>query len=187
MPIQPKQYWVEKVNTIQPTDSSPKGLKALVTAVAGGVSNKAGLKTITGKLVFTFNQTIFYQQLILLTPVPLSVPGVTQYVKAWTTAITPSVMLVPAGSFIGVSTPATLFSVVTKTTLDPASLTKASKQLQKDLLKQANAPVKTTAESDFGPAFMRAFQALTYTITGLDSTPPNAGPKPLVAKAKALL
>lgn len=185
MAIDPPKTWIDTVNGLPPSKAAPKALADLASAVDACVTNKAQLTGIVGKPVFTFQKAIFVAGLQSLAPVPAAAAGVAKFVAAWADAVTASIMLVPSGSSFGPPSPPTLFSVVIATVLDPDSLVLARTTLQSDLLSQK--PVKSSSDSDFGPALRRAFLSLTYTVTGLNSVPPPAGPLPLTAAKCALM
>lgn len=188
MAIDPEKTWIDKINFLPPAKSAPIGVKNLTDEVDAATTGKAQLQGITGSVQFTFGKAIFYQQLLSITPVPQALPGVTKFVMAWVAAIQASVMLVPAGAIFGSPSPATIWSAPPVTVLDPPSLVVAQSTLQADLLKQGMNPVNSSGDSDFGPAFRRAFLKLTYTVTGLNSvTPDNGGPNPLIAPNLPLL
>ena len=82
-----------------------------------------------------------------------------------------STITVPAKSYVGTSTPASTFSVVTTVVLDPASITLA---VAKVLTIAGKAAVSDASESAVPPIFREAFLLLTMTTTGSNAVSPPA-------------
>jgi len=182
MPIDPENSWIETVNKLPPTKTAPEGFKALAKAVDACVTSKAQLTGIVGPPpTFTFNKALFLTGLLSMGPVPATPAGVTAFVQAWAGAVTASVMVVSPGSAFGAAAPPTLFSVVISAILDPPSLAAAQSALIAELTASGLKPVKNYKDSKVGPGMLKAFKLLSYTVTGLNSIPPPAGPLPLVA------
>lgn len=182
MPIDPKDSWIQNVNKLPPANSLPEGAKKLADAVDGCVSGKAQLTGIVGPPPsYTFNKALFMAGLMSMAPVPATPAGVTSFVNAWVTAVTASTMIVSPGVSFGSPSPATTFSVVISAVLDPPSLAAAQSSLTLELTQAGLNPVKDSKDSKIGPALYNAFKLLSYTVTGLNSIPPPAGPIPLVA------
>ena len=184
MPIDPESSWIDTVNNIEPVTAPPAGVKNIVDAIDAAVSSKAGLQGLVGSPPqFTFQKAIMLAQMLALAPSPDPVIPATLISQAWLAAATASIMIVSPGTAVGAAAPPTMFSVVIATIVDPPSLVLAQTALMADLISVMSTPVDDYKDSDFGPAFRRAFLSLTYTVTGLDSTPTPAGPLPLIAAA----
>lgn len=143
--------------------------------------NQTILNTAAG-FTFTFPTSTFASQLATLTPTTNQLSGVTGFANAWAAAMTlivfPVSLSVSAGAFVGISSPPTLFSTVTATVLDPASIAAGKAKI----LELATAPVVSDPlMSEFAEKFRDATLLLTITVTGLNSVPPPPGPQPLVA------
>lgn len=187
MPIDPEKTWIDTVNKIPPGKNAPDQLKKLSDAVDAAMTGKAQLTGILGKVSFTFEKGIFYAGLLQLGPTKLAPEGVAKFSNAWSQAIVASKMVVPPGASLGAPTPPTIWSVVASTVLDPPSLAAAKSYLEAELLSAGLNPVADSNSGKIGPALRKAALLLTYTVTGLDSTPTPAGPLPLVAPACALM
>lgn len=129
---------------------------------------------------FTFAKSTFKAALDLLVPVADVTVGITSFSVAWETAVIASVAVVKALSFIGTLTPATQWSSVTSTVIDPASILLGKAKIIELASEDPDAPSK------FPDKFRDAFLLLTVTTTGLDSTPTPTGPLPLVDAARAV-
>lgn len=121
---------------------------------------------------FTFEASTFASQLLDLTPVDHAAG----FATAWESAMMASSALCLPGTFKPPTSPLTLFSAVTSTVIDPASIA-AGKTILGAL---ATAPaVVDPADSTFPATFRDATLALTISVAGLDSQPPpSAGPGP---------
>jgi len=134
-----------------------------------------GLMGLTGQITFTFQEATFANLLKSIPMTPDKTQSATMIANAWNSAVSTSIMVVAPGAFIGTSTPATLFSVVTSTLLDPSSLLSATQGIVSDL---SAAPLSDDTSAR-PKAFYKAFKTLTYTVTGTNSIVPT--PTPLVA------
>ena len=152
----------------------------------------AGIITDPTKLVptgwtFTFNKSLFTSGLLGLGPTPSAIAGITAFANAWLAAMQASTALMAPGSFVVPTSPKTLFSVVTTTTIDAASTLAAKAKL----LELITAPTVDDANnSQFPVKFREATLLLTVTVVGLDSEPPPSagpGPQPLTASAVPLV
>lgn len=130
---------------------------------------------------FTFNVSTFQAQLVLLGIAPTALAGITAFAAAWETAILASTVVVGPGTFAPPSTPATLFSVVTTTVIDPPSIALAKAKI----IELASEPPPTGQPSKFPEKFRDAFKLLTITVSGTNSVAPT--PAPLVVPTVALL
>lgn len=130
--------------------------------------------------VFTFDETTFMDELVLLTPTDDPTAGITAFANAWETTINntlfPTTLNVTPGAFIPPTSPTTLFSVITSVVLDPLSIQAAKAKI---IELASSMPVDDPNDSDFPVKFREAFLLLTITVSGLDSTPGT--PLPLVA------
>jgi len=132
---------------------------------------------IIDQFTFTFAKAIFEGALIGLGPTPSAVIGITAFANAWETAINASTVVVPAGASIGTPSPATTWSAVSSTIILAPSIALAKAKI----LELVTAPTVADAlNSEFPIKFRDAFLLLQIQATGLDSTPPAAGPLPLV-------
>lgn len=135
---------------------------------------------------FTFQEAIFVTNLMLLGATLDPASGILGFADAWLAAMQASIAVTAPGTDILPSAPpATVFSVVTTTTIDPPSMAAAKLKL----LELVSAPVAEDAQdSEFPIKFREATLLLTITIVGLDSTPPGSGgPLPLTAAAIPLI
>ena len=109
--------------------------------------------------------------------------GVEKIADAFESAILASTLSVAPGSWVGVSTPASTWSVVNTTIFDAPSISLGKNKI----LELTSAPLVTDAlNSEFPIKLRDAWLLLTVTTSGLDSTPPPAGPLPLVDAARAV-
>lgn len=146
----------------------------------------AELQTLTDAVppTFLFSDSTFASQLATLLPTLDPSSAAMGVANAFEAAILASSLLVEPGSFVGTSTPATLFSVVNTALIDPPSIVAAKAKV----LELATAlPVDDAEDSAFPVILREAFLLLTGTVTGLNSVPPPAGPNPLVAAALPLV
>ena len=145
------------------------------------IETSPALDTTTG-FTFPFAEAVFAAALIALTPTTDALAGITGFANAWESAILLTIPTVAPGAFIPPSTPATLFSVVTGTIIDPASTALGKAKI----IELASAsPVPDPQDSEFPVKFRDATLLLTITVTGLNSVSPTPGP--LVAAAVPLL
>lgn len=134
---------------------------------------------LTSALVFTFAKPIFQAQLMAAAPSTSPAAGIASFATAWQLAMLASVAVVPPAAFIPPATPATIFSVVFSTTINPASIMAGKAKI----MELAMAPqVGDASMSQFPIKFREATLLLKVDVTGLDSTTPdNGGPLPLAA------
>jgi hypothetical protein len=178
MPIDPEDKFKKAIAGLKP-ESTPQWAKKMADAVDGLVTNKAQLTGITGSITFTFNKAIFMTQLMALTFTPLAPVAAQAIGLAWGTAMLASTIIVAPGASLGAPTPATTWSVVIASLIDPPTITVAQTGLIATLaVMQA---VKKAEDSALGPALYKAFTQCTATVTGLNSLPPPAGPLPLLS------
>lgn len=131
-------------------------------------------------LTFTFNKAIFQTALLLLLPVPDALLGIKGFADAWQTAMASSVAITAVGSSVGAPSPATTWSVVASTTIDPASIVLGHTKI----LELVNSPkVADALESEFPIKFREAFLLLTISTLGTNSVAPTPGPLNDLARA----
>ncbi len=125
---------------------------------------------------FVFSISTFKSALEVLPPTTDQLAGITAFATAWESAILASTVSAFPGAFIPPSTPATLFSIVSTTVIDPAGIAAGKAKI----IELATAlPVSDPLLSEFPVKFREATLLLTVTVTGFDSTPPVPGPGPL--------
>jgi len=139
-----------------------------------------GLEIASPPLPFTFGKAAF--KAIFETMTKTS-NGPVVVADAWEAGILASVVEVKAGDSIGAPSPTTLWSDVTTSVIDPASIALGKAKI----LELASAPTVKDATKSHAPIrFYEATLLLTVTTTGLDSTPGPAGPLPLVDAGRAV-
>lgn len=148
----------------------------LANVIGDRVDGKMTTLSVTSSASFTFNRALFAAEITGMAPQVTAIAGATKISDAWKTAILASTLTVPPGAFVGAAAPPTTFSVVSTVVVSPAA---GYASLIAGLIA---APLAGgLGQSVFPEELRKAFELLTYTITGLDSTPPPAGPLPLVA------
>lgn len=110
--------------------------------------------------------------------------GTAMLCNAWEAATMASTIVVSPGSFVGVSAPPTLYSVVIAAIILPPTILAGKQAMQAALM--AAVPVQDPKLSPLANALYSAFSALQGQVTGLDSTPTPAGPLPLVTVSPVL-
>ena len=125
--------------------------------------------TPSTNVTFSFNKSLFVQTLDGVSGANL-VPILSD---AFELAIIGSPIAVSPGTYIGVSTPATTFSVVSSSLFDLASAALGAAKI----LELASAPkVSDPLLSDFPIKLRDAFLLLTATVSGTNSVVPTPGP-----------
>lgn len=109
--------------------------------------------------------------------------GVEKIASSFESAILASTLSVAPGSWVGVSTPSTTWSVVSSTIFDAPGLSLGKNKI---LELTSAAPVEDALDSEFPVKLRDAFLLLTVTTSGLDSTPAPSGPLPLTDAARAV-
>jgi hypothetical protein len=177
--IEPESTWGTTLTNLKPV-SNATWAKAFADAVDSLTTAKMELTNIkTVPAQFTFAKAVFETQLKVLKPTKSAQEGANNFANAWATTVQSSIMVVTPGATIGLPpSPANTYSAVTGTLLDPASLAAAKAGLVSDILKVKPDPKNANA---FARAFRKAFLALTYTTTGLNSVSPT--PAPLIDAA----
>lgn len=135
--------------------------------------------TPTG-FIFNYNQPLFVSLLEVLTPVPTAEEGITNFADAWEQTLIGSTIIVAPGTYTTAPTPATTFSAVASTIIDPPSIALGKLKLL-ELIADSS---PNDNPSVFPEKFREAFLLLTITVTGTNSASPTA---PLVAPAVPLV
>jgi hypothetical protein len=183
--IDPLPIWLAEFEKL-PQDStgtqSPKNITEFIDQrVTGKLDLNNSIAKFTPPPQFTWQKSIFLPLYAVIAKIP-AVDPITPAIKiasAWQTATAASLMVLSAGSNIVPPPPGTngiAASVVA--VIDPATLATAYSTLIADLSKLKATPV--AANSEFPKAMFKAFNSITFTITGLDTKPPPVGPIPIV-------
>ena len=129
--------------------------------------------------VFTWQKAIFESlfRIISITP---SLDPITPAIKvatAWQTSILASTMIISAGATMSPPPPPTngIISIATAV-IDPATVAAAFSGIIADLSSAKPSPTRLQAE--LPKAIYKAFTKITYTVTGIDTSPPPTGPFP---------
>lgn len=183
MALESLQVWKDSYASAVTATGTPADLAAWVGARVNG---KLQLSSITGPgMLFTFNVATFTAALLLLPPVPLAELGATNFSNAWSTAMASSIALTAPGTIVGSPPlPTNTFSSVTTTTIDPTSIALGAAKLIE--LKDAEIDSPDPKDAPIVPFMKEAFELLTITTQGLDSTPTPAGPLPLTDPARGV-
>lgn len=182
MSIAPLQNWKDTfANLPKVADTSwAANFAAAYAGLITGITTDPAALVPTGFL-FTFAQPVFAAQLLALTPVGDALSGITGFAAAWEAALLASVALVLPASFVPPTSPATLFSAVTTTTITPVSIAAGKAKI----LELVTAPpVADAQDSQFPIKFREATLLLKITVVGLNSLPPppaGPGPQPFTA------
>lgn len=177
MPVDPLNTWKSTLASL-PSVSDASWSISFSSWYASriiGISPDPSVFLASGFL-FTFNTALFATGLVALPPVPTTAAGVLGFAAAWEAAILASVVIVGPGSALLPSSPATLFSVVAATIIDPTSIVLAKAKLME--LATA-AAVSDAMDSEFPVKFREATLLLSISVTGVNSIVPV--PTPLVA------
>jgi hypothetical protein len=166
--------WATKFNNL-PKVADSSWADNMATAVDDLTTGKLELTNIqTTPASFTFGKPAFKTALMAVTPTTSASAGALNFATAWELGMLGSFMLVTPGASVGVPTPATIFSIVGGTIVDPPSLI-----IAKAGLVSAISGLGAASNADaFASAFRDAFLALTYTTSGTNSIVPV--PTPLV-------
>jgi hypothetical protein len=184
MPMDPLSKWSDTLGNLAPS-STPIWALNLANAVDGLCSGKAGIAGVTGTVKFTFNKPIFIVQLMAMAATPFQPIAAQGIAMAWQTAMLASIMVVAPGSYLGAPTPATTWSVVFSSLIDPPSVMAATSVMIATI--SAAQAVGVGSQSIMGPALFAGFSTSTVTVTGLNAVPSPAGPLPLVAPLLPLI
>lgn len=124
---------------------------------------------------FTFNSASFASLMSSAVPSSDPVSGISTIASAWESAILASIVICGPGSALVPPTPATTFSVVTSTIIDPSSIL-----LGKTMILGLSSAPKTNKgkDSEFPKKFREATLQLKIIVSGMNSLAPT--PSPLV-------
>ncbi|TDI74593.1 MAG: hypothetical protein E2O82_03680 [Betaproteobacteria bacterium] len=167
--------WIDDYVEI-PLTSGPEWKTTLADFI-GDLVDDMTLSTYNPAPSFTFDRSTFANN---LSDAPGT--GVTSLANAFSAAILTSTMNVAAGTYIGVSTPATTFSVVSSVVPDPASIGAGAAEIAELV---SSPKTSNAAESEFPVKLREAFLLLTYTVSGTNSVSPT--PAPLVDAARSVI
>ncbi len=110
-------------------------------------------------------------------PVPSAAAGAMVIASAWKAATLASLPLISAGAATAPGGPATLFSAPPVVVLDPSSIELGYAGLVADI---TAAPIAEDAgDSQVPVAIRKAFLALKFIVSGINSIPPPVGPLPI--------
>ena len=183
MPVDALQDWKDELENLPKVSDSSWSLNFAewyADRIVNIEADSLVLDTSAGFL-FTFAEATFALALSSLAPTTDPVAGITNFATAWEGAILASIVVVSPGAFIPPSSPATIFSVVTGTVIDPPSIAAAKAKI---IELSSSSPVDDPQDSEFPVKFREATLLLTITVTGLNSAPT---PVPLVAPLVPLL
>jgi len=178
MTVNPLNDWKSKFKDMPKSNSAAWG-KNLADLYSELIQNiETDPTALQSVLTFTFQKPIFASLMMSMPPVTSSQAGALGVATAWETAILASTVAVANGAIIPPPSPATTFSVVASSVIDPQSIIGAKKKI----LELASAKPTSKSEDAKMPVILReATLLLTITVTGTDSTPPPSGPLPLTA------
>jgi len=162
-------------------DDSPKNIANFIDErVTGKLDLDNTVAQFSPPPSFTWQKDTFESLFRLITKIP-SPDVITPAIKiatAWQTATQTGTMMITVGAVINPVPPPTNGIVGTATAiLDPASLSLAYSDLVSELSSATSVAVR--ADAVFPKAMYAAFKKLTFTITGIDTTPPPVGPWPI--------
>ena len=178
MAVDPLNLWRSTLAALPPTTGAwAPSFSSWYAGRIVGISPDP-LVLVPAGFLFTFNVAIFSSMLSALAPVPTAAAGILGFANAWEAALLASTAIMGPGSALVPPSPATIFSVVITTLIDPASIALGKAKL----LELVSAPPETDAnDSLFPEKFREATLLLTITVTGLNSVVPPVGPLPLTA------
>jgi hypothetical protein len=187
MPINPLPLWKTEFADIAPSNNQVQSASDIANFYSKQISaiQPAPLLTAPG-FTFPFQTPLLQAGLLSLVPAVEPVSGALTIATAWESAILATIPVVPSGAIVGAPpTPATTFSVVEATIIDPPSIA-AGKALIMSLLPLAP-PIPDPLGAQLPNVLFQATSLLTITVTGKNSIPPPSGPTPLVAPFVPLL
>lgn len=164
--------WKSTFALLPPVSEKALGLNNLSAWVDERVTSKLIVSTplLGPPSSFTFERSVFEAELQSLSLTVVQPEGAMKIANAWKVAVLASTMIAFPGSFVGVPTPATTFSVVATTTVDVSSVESGYALIVSMMSSAAVAP---TAEGSILPdALYSAFAQLTYSLTGINSIVP---------------
>jgi len=151
--------------------------------IAARVDNKLSFAPpVFGSTTYAFDQGTFIAGITGFLASPAQyITNRTAFANAWRDAAQVSIPIVSSGAYVGAPTPPTLWSAppiaVPIVTAGYASLLAATLAAQN---------VNTLGSSTLPVAIHDAFLLIQFTLTGLNSVIPPAGPQPLIATALVL-
>lgn len=169
--------WAEQCKPVK-NDTWKKNLANFIMAQVSHKLTTEGLLASggAGGMTFTFGKEAFQGALADNKAETLA--------SAFEAGILASTVLVAVGSFVGTQAPASTFSVITTSVINPASLIAAKAKV----LEVMGLPPKEAAnQSQFPLKLREAFLLLKIDTVGLDSTPTPAGPLPLLDSMRGLV
>jgi hypothetical protein len=183
MPIEPLQVWKDEFEKL-PKVKDPSWAQTMANWYADMIAGIEPDPTILNSpgFTFTYNPAIFAAAMVSIPPSVDPVSGVALIATAWESSMVAAIALALPGTILLPPSPATTFSVVTSTLIDPPSILAA----KATLLGLATAPKTNKGNDSQYPVKLReATLQLTITISGMNSVVPT--PAPLVAASIPLI
>ena len=171
--IDPESKWTERFANLKPDGVGTSWAGKMASAVAEGVPSM-GITGVTGSVSFTWQKSIFEGMIQAAVASPAAIAGAQVIANAWMSSVLSSVMMVASGAFVVASSPATTFSVVATSIIDPPSISIGYSALLS--LLTSSVPVPDPNLNMMGIALYTAFKSLTVTITGINSVAPTPAP-----------
>jgi len=181
MPFDPLSKWKSSFKTMVVPTMGVDGPIKMGMWLNSHISNKPMLDAATvssPSFSCVWQPAIFIAQMLAIPPSLSPIPFALKLGQAWASATQASVLMVPAGAFVGAPTPPTLFSAPPVALFNPATIASGTALI---IAKVSTAPPAT--ESDKSAIIEALYQATTQLgvmLTGLNSIPPPAGPLPLI-------
>jgi len=183
--IDPLPTWLADFALLPPDSTGSEAPKNIANFLDTKVTNKLDLNNSIAKVSpppqFTWQKSIFQNLFALVSKIPSPDPitPAAKIAQAWQQATMASTLVISAGATIAPPPPGTNGVAATAVALiDPATLALAVTNLITDLA--AAGPTPTAAASVLPKALYKAFTSITFTITGMDTKPPPAGPIPIL-------
>lgn len=185
MPMDPLAVWKAEFAKLPQDPTGATGSLNLAKYINERVSNKLGMDPSVAavdapaKAVFTWQPAIFAASMAGITPAPVAAAGALKISSAWAQATQASLFIVAPGTVLSPPPPPSngQSSVIILSIVEPPSILKAQQSLMSGLM-QAK-PAELASESVLPKLLYEAFASLTFAVTGLDTTPPPAGPLPI--------
>lgn len=178
MATPPSPAWLSAfVSQVTPVDNAATAANNLANWINALVSGQLSPNPATlSSGTFTWNPAPFIAT--IASAAPSDSPSASAVIAdAWEGAINASVLLVLPGAFVGVSSPATMFSVVSSVSVLPPTVAAAKAAMIASL---ASAPgVLDASQSQFPDIIRTAFLSISYSVSGMNTLPPPSGPTPL--------
>jgi len=173
MPVEPLATWNDTLNSLpKVADTSwTDNLTGWYKDNIANITPDPSLLAASG-FTFTFNEAIFKTQLLTLAPTPDALAGITGFANAWQAAINATIIVCGPGTTLQPSSPATIFSVVAATIIDPSSVVLGFNKI----LEIADASPEDPPI--FAEKFREATLQLKIIISGTNSITPT--PTPLI-------